>query len=172
MSILTHAQCDPEIIDMASAPAIITPDLQAEFDRLAADWRASISPTTTAQDRVTLPAYRRIIKLGQERPLPVLELILEDLRSGQPHWFVALEQITGENPAAGLDTSSDMADAWLAWGRARGLVDEDLVTPVPALGKDHPLAGTAGAFADDPGWDLMMDAIRARRIAEDQDDAA
>jgi hypothetical protein len=33
--------------------------------------------------------------------------------------------------------------------------------------EEHPLAGTLGAFADDPAWDLMLEEIRRLRAEAD-----
>ena len=51
-------------------------------------------------------------------------------------------------------------------------IASDILTPVQecyALGRNHPLANTLGAFANDPGWDDMMDEIRKLRQALDED---
>jgi hypothetical protein len=56
--------------------------------------------------------------------LPVVPLILEELRTNPHHWFWALEVITDENPVPG-DARGDMqriAEAWLDWGRQQGLI--------------------------------------------------
>lgn len=50
-------------------------------------------------------------------------------------------------------------------------VAPDILTPVQecyALGKNHPLANAIGAFANDPGWDDMMEEIRKLRQAIDE----
>ena len=67
-----------------------------------------------------LRPYQRIIGMGWS----AVPLILEELRREPDQWFWALEAITEENPvppdAAGQVRRS--AEAWVQWGRDRGLV--------------------------------------------------
>jgi hypothetical protein len=59
--------------------------------------------------------YIEIIGLGRA----VLPFILEDLQNTYNHWFVALQEITGENPInqqiAG--NIAEMTKAWLSWAK-------------------------------------------------------
>ena len=71
------------------------------------------------------PAMRAIVALGEQ----VVPMILRDLQSETSLVVWALPEITGENPAPptvhGGFIKCDVAaqiDAWLRWGRARGLV--------------------------------------------------
>jgi hypothetical protein len=67
-----------------------------------------------------LRPYQAIIGMG----LPVVPLILEELRREPDHWFWALEALTGENPVP-TEVDGDMSrvsEAWLKWGRREGLV--------------------------------------------------
>ncbi|MBD0319427.1 MAG: hypothetical protein ICV87_03775 [Gemmatimonadetes bacterium] len=54
---------------------------------------------------------------------PVVPLLLHDMAETGAHWFWALRAITGENPVRAEDAGNvkRMIDAWLGWGRARGL---------------------------------------------------
>jgi len=67
-----------------------------------------------------LPEYQRIIGMGSV----AIPLILAELRREPNQWFWALSAITDENPvdptAAG--DVNRMADAWLEWGRNKGLI--------------------------------------------------
>jgi hypothetical protein len=50
-------------------------------------------------------------------------LLLDALRDEPDFWFGALREITGENPApeSSAGKIDEMSQAWLEWGRARGL---------------------------------------------------
>lgn len=67
------------------------------------------------------PAYRQIIGLGPA----VLPLLLRDLRETGRFWFPALHAITGENPVPDEATGDvrRMTEAWLEWGRQKGLLE-------------------------------------------------
>lgn len=101
--------------------AIATPpDLAIRFRELAEEWwgavRFSSSPTVVYEH----PAYRAIIDLGPA----VVPLLLSDLSEARRPWFVALEELTGEDPVP-LDNHSRpgiSATCWLDWGHERGLV--------------------------------------------------
>lgn len=95
-------------------------DLRAEFNELAEQWHDETGHMSSATSFTQHPAYLRIIGMGPA----VVPFILEDLRRTQAHWFVALRLITGENPIKPEDKGKvqRLADAWIAWGRERGLV--------------------------------------------------
>jgi hypothetical protein len=96
------------------------PDVAARFRRLADRWKHESRYLSNPAQMALLPAYQRIIGMGPA----AVPLILEDLRREPNQWFWALEAITEENPvppeAAGHVRR--MADAWLTWGQARGLI--------------------------------------------------
>lgn len=94
-------------------------DLRREFDELASAWERDTSMVSFLPQKAMHWAYQRIIGKGQ----PVVPIILERLRDRGPHhWFWALAMITGDDPARGTTTLREAADAWLAWGRDRGLI--------------------------------------------------
>jgi len=68
-----------------------------------------------------LEPYQRIIGMGEA----VVPLILEEMRREPGHWFWALQAITESNPIppGAFGNVREMTDAWLAWGRAQGLID-------------------------------------------------
>ncbi|HEX6040869.1 hypothetical protein [Longimicrobium sp.] len=94
-------------------------DIRAEFSQLAAQWHDETGHMSSAISFTQHPAYLRIIGMGPA----VVPFILEDLRRTQAHWFVALRLITGETPIRPEDRGNvqRLADAWIAWGRERGL---------------------------------------------------
>lgn len=97
------------------------PDLRERFQRLAAEWKQKSRYLSNTAQMSMMSPYQRIIGMGW----PAVPLILEELRREPDQWFWALEAITEENPvppqAAGI--VSQMADAWIEWGKRRGLVD-------------------------------------------------
>lgn len=103
-------------MSIASTPATI----RDRFERLTAQWKDQARYLSNTAQIALLPAYQRIIGMGE----PVVPLILEDLQREPDQWFWALESITEENPVtpeiAGRTRS--MADAWIQWGRQRGYV--------------------------------------------------
>jgi len=67
---------------------------------------------------VSHPAYQAIVEMGE----PVLPLLFEELRERPDHWLVALHRITKEDPAKRNSNFNDAVNAWLEWGRKRGLL--------------------------------------------------
>jgi hypothetical protein len=105
----------------ASPPHAPTPaDVRDRFRRLAAEWKQQSRYLSNTAQMAMLRPYQRIIGMGW----PAVPLILDELRREPDHWFWALEAITEEDPvpvdAAGQVRRS--AEAWVAWGLARGLV--------------------------------------------------
>lgn len=79
-------------------------------------WLSSISAITCHD------AFARLVALDK----PVLKLILERLAQGEVrvHWFPVLKDVAGEDPVPPEKRGRvrEMADEWLNWGRAKGLV--------------------------------------------------
>ena len=103
---------------LGTAPA--SPELQREFQRLAAQWKEQSRYLSNTAQMAMLKPYQRIIGMGWL----AVPLILEELRRQPDQWFWALEAITNENPippeAAGKVRL--MAQAWVDWGIKRGLI--------------------------------------------------
>jgi hypothetical protein len=100
-------------------PATRTPEGQRErFDRLAAEWRAATTWTSSTTEAAMHPAYQAIIGMGQS----ALPLILQDLRDNSGHWYWALKAISNEDPVPPCDRGSikRMRAHWLKWGEAKG----------------------------------------------------
>ena len=98
-------------------------ELRRRFESLAAQWKEETRYLSSTTDIATNGAYQRIIGMG----MPAVPLILEDLR-GQPyHWFWALSAITGEDPVPQRlhGRVREMADAWIAWGAQKGLIQRN-----------------------------------------------
>ncbi len=102
-------------LDVAGGPVVA--DTQAEFERLATEWKRETahlsSPSAIAEHR----AYQAIIGMGKE----AIPFILRDLESSRSQWFRALRSIAGESPVRAEDRGDvrAMTDAWLNWGKDR-----------------------------------------------------
>jgi hypothetical protein len=90
------------------------------FQRLAAEWKEQSRHMSNTAQMAMLRPYQKIIGMGFD----AVPLILEELQREPDQWFWALEAITDENPvppeAAGKVCL--MAQAWIDWGKQRGLL--------------------------------------------------
>lgn len=89
------------------------------FTELRDEWKERSKYLSNTAQMAMLWPYQQIIGMGVD----AVPFILDELQQEPDHWFWALEAITGENPVA--DTlAGDVAagaDAWITWGRVRGL---------------------------------------------------
>ena len=56
----------------------------------------------------------------------VIPLILNDLIREPHHWFVALDELTGESPELREEDRGSieaLSNAWVKWGKAKGYID-------------------------------------------------
>jgi hypothetical protein len=95
-------------------------DIRGRFARLAADWKEQSRFLSNSAQIAMLQPYQRIIGMG----LPVVPLILEELKREPDQWFWALEAITEANPVPqeSLGNVRQMALAWIDWGRQHGFL--------------------------------------------------
>jgi len=94
-------------------------DIKNTFKQLVTVWHAEQDPFSSVIN-FEHPAYQAIIEMGMD----VVPLILKELQENPDYWFLALQEITKENPVLSeQDGNLDkMTDAWLAWGKQKGLV--------------------------------------------------
>ena len=90
-----------------------------EFKKQEKKWIRETLYSSSLTDKYLHPSYARIIGMG----LPVVPLILQSLEKEPNDWFYALRAITGANPVRSKDAGymQKMSQAWLSWGRKRGL---------------------------------------------------
>jgi hypothetical protein len=109
----------------STLPGVAKYDVCERFRELTAQWKEKSRHLSNTAQMAMLKPYQQIIGMG-ERAVP---LILEELAREPDHWFWALEAITQENPvppeAAGKVRQK--AQAWILWGKQRGLVADDPV---------------------------------------------
>ena len=94
--------------------------LVRKFQELAETWRRETRFFSFMPQRALNPAYQRIIGMGWV----VVPLLLRELQRQPDHWLWALQAITGEDPARSTDSLGAATEAWLIWGRARGLLPD------------------------------------------------
>lgn len=93
-------------------------DLEKTFLELAEQWRNETGMQSSPTKKLKHPAYQKIISMGS----PVLPLILRALEQKRDHWFMALGEITGEEPVGSEDNFDQAIEAWLQWGRDKRLI--------------------------------------------------
>jgi hypothetical protein len=100
-------------------PALPRQTVEEKFRDLRARWKAERGPTSSLTELAMHPAYQQIIGIGPD----AVPFLLRELERDPDHWFWALKAITGEDPVPPADRGKlgPMANAWLAWGRNRGL---------------------------------------------------
>lgn len=105
---------------MSVATLPVDTALTERFSTLAAEWKRDTVLLSSTSAITGHPAYRSIIALGPA----VVPLLLRDLEREPLHWFEALQAITGDDPVSKQDYGRipAMRDAWLGWGRSRGLI--------------------------------------------------
>ena len=94
---------------------------RAKFLALATEWRAQHGAMSSISEMSMLPAYQKIIGMGEA----AIPLILDELKAegDEPdQWFWALRAIAEANPVAPEDQGNfrKMAQAWIAWGTRAG----------------------------------------------------
>lgn len=110
----------PRVSDYESgvvSPATGT-HVSEEFRKHAEIWERETRYTSSLQEMSMHSSYQHIIGLGPE----VVPSILHELQRHPNHWFWALNAITGEDPALGETTLTGAAQAWLAWGKEKGII--------------------------------------------------
>lgn len=104
-------------------PTAVEAKVRERFEQLTSEWKAQSRFLSNTAQMAMLWPYQGIIGLGST----AVPLILAELRRETDHWFWALEAITGENPVP-AESAGDVhaaAEAWLNWGRERGLMAAD-----------------------------------------------
>lgn len=117
---LSHETAHTELLNLNLLPAEIGRSTERKFRRLADQWRLETLATSSITDIVLHPAYQQIIGMGSK----ALPFILRDLESEGGYWFWALQAITGHSlqPEGKQMSSRELRDAWISWGRERGLL--------------------------------------------------
>ena len=107
--------------EAVGAVAEAGPEIERRFLDLVERWRSETRGDGVGTRMLTHPSYLEIVEMGPA----VVPLILRDLAAGGGFWIGALTKLTGEDPvpAAERGRNAKMREAWLAWGRAHGLIE-------------------------------------------------
>ena len=117
---MAKAQIEDAIVRGLSIPLAVL-NTEARFRWLADEWSAKTMHISSVSDLMNDARYQQIIGLGWD----VLPFMLDDLQKKKRFWFPVLAAITGVRPFDPADLSSPrrMTEAWLNWGRRKGLID-------------------------------------------------
>src|ERR1017187_1281181 len=98
-------------------------DLSSAFHDLVDVWKNDIGHLSSITKAIAHPSYLRIIGLARDSTRHEIErLILRELETEPDHWFAALSAITGEDPVHPQDDFDEAVEAWLKWGRSKGII--------------------------------------------------
>lgn len=101
---------------------VANPDCVRErFQRLASKWKSETRFLSNTVQMAMLESYQAIIGMGDA----AVPLILKELQREPTQWFWALQAITEVDPVPSEARGNvrAMAQAWIDWGRQRGLID-------------------------------------------------
>ena len=97
-------------------------EIATAFERCAEDVRRTVRFASSLEVVAHSDAYQQIVGMGPT----VLPYVLRELRASRSvAWFRALNLITRQDAAAGLDTVEGAVRAWLSWGARHGYIDSD-----------------------------------------------
>jgi len=99
-----------------SAPHKGASELETLFQEHVEMWKADTEHYSSVTKMILHPSYRRIMGMGPA----VLPILLRELRERPDHWLVALNAITGIDPAPEKSTFDEAVGAWLQWGVRQG----------------------------------------------------
>ena len=86
-------------------------------------WKSDTIHCSSLTKRLAHPSYLRIIGLSRNfTNYEVERALLQELQTDPDHWFAALSAITGEDLAQQEHDFDEAVEAWLAWGRERGII--------------------------------------------------
>lgn len=94
--------------------------LEQRFREHADNWERETGYLSSVTKRAMHPSYQAIIGMGAD----VVPVLLRDLQQHRRDWFWALTAITQANPITEESAGKvdQMIEAWLKWGREKGLL--------------------------------------------------
>lgn len=90
---------------------------EESFNEQAERWKNETGHLSSITKAIVHPSYLRIIGMGKQ----AIPLLLKELQERPDHWLVALNAITGEDPAPEDATFMEAVAAWIHWGRSKKL---------------------------------------------------
>jgi hypothetical protein len=86
-------------------------------------WKTDTRHWSSTTKMIAHPNYLRIIGLAQYSTDHEIErALLRELEVEPDYWFAALTAISGEDPAKPEFDFDESVDAWLEWGREKGII--------------------------------------------------
>ena len=86
-------------------------------------WKDETGHLGSIMKAIAHPSYLRIIGMAKDSANSEIErLLLCELESEPDYWFSALTAITGEDPTKPEHDFDEAVNAWLEWGREKGLM--------------------------------------------------
>ena len=119
-SLVEHSLSGTSVSYYDFSPSLSIPPsaLELKFRKLVDKWRKDTQHTSSVKKMIEHPSYKWIIGMGRD----VLPLLLRELNAHRDHWLVAFNAITGEDPAPEDATFTEAVEAWLEWGKKKGLL--------------------------------------------------
>jgi hypothetical protein len=112
-----YTNADSQACESAMIPKDM--ELSELFRELANIWKAETGILSDITKKSMNWSYQQIIGLG----LPVVPLILQELKVKPADWYWALSAITRQDPIKPehAGNMAAMAQDWIRWGKDRGL---------------------------------------------------
>jgi hypothetical protein len=117
---MAKTQVEDALFRRLAIPVAVV-NTEARFHELADEWSEKTMHISSVSDLINDARYQQIIDLGWD----ALPFLLDDLQKKKRFWFPALAAITGVRPFDPGDLSNPrrMTEAWVKWGRRKGLID-------------------------------------------------
>lgn len=97
--------------------------LAKSFHEEVTRWKDETAHWSSETKAIAHASYLRIIGLAKESTGHEIErLLLHELEREPDLWFAALAAVTGENPVRSEYDFDESVEAWLTWGRDRGII--------------------------------------------------
>ena len=97
--------------------------LGKSFHEQVARWKDETAHWSSETKAIAHASYLRIIGLAKESTGHEIErLLLRELEADPDLWFAALTAVTGEDPVKTEYDFDESVEAWLAWGRDKGII--------------------------------------------------
>jgi len=103
-----------------------THQVESRFREHAERWKRETRHWSSVTNMLAHPSYHRIIALTNRfTRREVVRLLLNELQNEPDYWFAALTAITGHDPVRPEDDFDESVNAWIAWGRQEGILEEN-----------------------------------------------
>ena len=97
--------------------------LEQLFQEHVARWKTDTQHWSSIKKMLAHSSYLRIIGLAKlSKGTDIERLLLQELQDEPDNWFAALTAITGEDPVQPHHDFDEAVNAWLEWGRQKGII--------------------------------------------------